>query len=38
MSFLPFSFHSSPHPSGGRDDRATAWPFAAGHSQTATES
>jgi len=35
-SFLPFSFHFPPHPSGGTGNRATAWPFAAGHSQTKT--
>jgi len=29
--FAFFSFHSPPHPSRGRGDRATAWPFVAGH-------
>jgi len=32
--FLPFSFHSPPHPRGGRGGRVTAWPYVAGHSQT----
>jgi len=35
-SFLPVSFHSPPHPSGGRGNRATVWPFVAGHGQTKT--
>jgi len=26
-SFLPVSFHSPPHPHGGRDGRATEWAF-----------
>ena len=34
--FCLSSFHSPPHPSGGRGDRATTWPFGAGHSQTMT--
>jgi len=36
--FTFFSFHSAPHPSGGRADTATAWSFVAGHSQTKTMS
>jgi len=34
---LPFSFHSPPHPSGGRGDRATMQSFVAGLGQTRTE-
>ena len=34
--FLPFSFHSSPHPSRRRGSRETAWPIIAGHGQSAT--
>jgi len=34
MRFLPFSFHSPPHPSGGRGGRAATWPFVASHGQT----
>jgi len=29
MSFFPFSFHSPPHPSGVRGDRAASWPYVA---------
>jgi len=36
--FFPFSFHSPPHPSGRRGDRATMWSFVASHGQTATVS
>jgi len=32
-SFLPFSFHSPPHLSGGRGNRVTVWPFVASHGQ-----
>jgi len=34
---LPFSFHSSPHPSWGRDDSATAWSFFSCQGQTTTK-
>jgi len=33
---LPFSFLSPPHPSGGRGDRKTLWPFVAGQGQAVT--
>jgi len=33
---LPENFHSPPHPSRGKGNRATAWPFVTGHDQTAT--
>ena len=35
---LSFSSHSPPHPSGGRGDRATTWPFVSDQSQTMTGS
>jgi len=34
-SLLLFPFHSPPHPSRGRGDRVTTWPFVAGHNQPA---
>jgi len=33
---LSIFFHSSPHPSGGSGDRATAWSFVASWGQTST--
>jgi len=33
VSFLPFSYHSPPHPSGGRGERVTTWPFVADQDQ-----
>ena len=36
--FFPFSFHSLPHPSGGRGDRATMWPFVTNNGQSRTVS
>ena len=33
---LPFYSHSPPHPSGGRGNRATAWPLVAGRGWTMT--
>ena len=33
---LPSCFHSPPHPSRGKGNRATAWPFVAGQGQITT--
>jgi len=36
-TFLPFSFYSPPHSSGGSGSRAASGPIVASHSQTITK-